>query len=147
MCTWSFDWWFFSQVKEERAQNSGQKDLEEKQQELNKRKTQRAIYKKKMLAKTKHGQPVMKHQIGYLLHKIKQNKWCFKYLGYINFSVCFFSFNLWISHEKVVLIIHCDFCFLILVSDKLSHICLLRQFLHRWKGQITLNRLKGSSDK
>ena len=48
--------------------------LKEKQEELSKKRAQRAIYKKKMTAKTKHGQPVMKHQIGYLLHKIKHNK-------------------------------------------------------------------------
>ena len=62
------------QVKEERAQNIAEKGDEEKKEEMTKRQSQRAIYKKKMTAKTKHGQPVMRHQIGYLLHKIKHSK-------------------------------------------------------------------------
>ena len=60
-------------MKEDKKESSDQPSYEEKQNELTEKQSKRNRFKKKMTAKTKHGQPVMKHHISYLLHKIKSD--------------------------------------------------------------------------
>eukprot|EP00116_Pleurobrachia_bachei_P013999 sb/3474261/ len=59
--------------EEEGEQGEGSVDKEEVKRLREEQSEKRKRNKKKMTAKTKRGQPVMKHQIGYLLHKIKNS--------------------------------------------------------------------------
>eukprot|EP00116_Pleurobrachia_bachei_P012121 sb/3472383/ len=57
----------------EEGDQEGSVDKEEVKRLREEQNEKRKRNKKKMTAKTKRGQPVMKHQIGYLLHKIKNS--------------------------------------------------------------------------
>ena len=68
---------YSNQKKAEKAKEQSEAEAAMSKEEVQKLRQEQAEKrkrnKKKMTAKTKRGQPVMKHQIGYLLHKIKNS--------------------------------------------------------------------------